>query len=47
MVDHSQVRKLEIVKQGERRPFKPKPWSHQNDLTALKGKTVRLQTELG
>lgn len=27
-------------KKGERKPFKPKPWSHQSDLSALKGKLV-------
>lgn len=25
---------------GDRKPFKPKPWSHQDDLRALKGKTI-------
>lgn len=30
---------------GERRPFKPKPpkrWSHQDDLTAAKGKRIEI-----
>lgn len=28
---------------GERRPFKPKPWNHQEDLKALKGQNIRLR----
>jgi hypothetical protein len=27
---------------GDRRQFKPKPWSHQGDLTAAKGKRVEI-----
>lgn len=27
---------------GERKPFKPKPWSHQNELVAAKGKRVEI-----
>jgi hypothetical protein len=25
---------------GDRKPYKPKPWSHQNDLAAAKGKQI-------
>lgn len=31
-----------VEKKGERRSFKPKPWGHQQDLAAARGKRISL-----
>ena len=36
-----------VHKSNDRNKFKPKPWSHQQDLAALRGKKIRFQMELG
>jgi hypothetical protein len=36
-----------VQKSSERAKFKPKPWSHQHDLNNLRGRAVRIETELG
>ena len=37
-----QQRPLTIERKGERAPYKPKPWSHQNELQAARGKPINL-----
>lgn len=36
-------RQFKTERIGERKPFKPKPWSHQRELEALRGKTVEMK----
>ncbi len=37
---HSARPSFKREQSGARKPFKPKPWSHQRDLEALKGKKI-------
>jgi hypothetical protein len=36
------TRTIEVARKGERQKFKPKAWSHQDELKEAVGKTVRM-----
>jgi len=31
-----------LEKKGERKPFRPRAWSHQDDLKHMRGKTIKI-----
>lgn len=37
-----EARKFSAERKSERRPFKPKPWSHQHELAGMIGKMIYL-----
>lgn len=42
MTTHHNNKRLSMPANGKRRPYKPRPWSHQDDLIDMIGKTVTL-----
>ena len=38
---------FKVERKADRKPFKPKPWSHQDELARLKGKVIFLRFNAG